>query len=174
MPATTEYNWPPPAERTHISVCLYNLDKRIGHDVGYKREMHSTDGEGRVGATGFDKTLSFEWMISMARQIDANIIIKAGKNAKWYLKKFPIDTIDMEIAKQAKWRDTSRYTMWIINWDIETTKKKALISNEIPTDDTVFVVNKQPVQTDLWYKEESIQWRLLSVPLLGEVLDMCQ
>jgi hypothetical protein len=45
-----------------------------------------------------------------------NIIIKAGKNAKWYMKKCPVNKIDEAIEKQ-KWRDISRFTMYIIDWD---------------------------------------------------------
>ena len=45
-----------------------------------------------------------------------NIIIKAGKNAKWYLKYFQKDKIEEEIEKQ-KWRDTIRYTMYVIDWE---------------------------------------------------------
>ena len=45
-----------------------------------------------------------------------NIIIKGGKNAKWYLKSFPKDVIEEKIEKQ-KWRDTRRVTMYIIEWD---------------------------------------------------------
>ena len=44
-----------------------------------------------------------------------NILIKAGPNAKWYMKKVHPSKIDEAIEKQ-KWRDTSRYTMYIIVW----------------------------------------------------------
>ena len=45
-----------------------------------------------------------------------NIIIKGGKNAKWYLKYCRIDKLDKEIEK-TKFRDTSRCTLFIITWD---------------------------------------------------------
>ena len=45
-----------------------------------------------------------------------NIIIKAGPNAKWYLKRFPINLLEIEINKQ-KWRDTTRCVMYIIECD---------------------------------------------------------
>jgi hypothetical protein len=46
-----------------------------------------------------------------------NIIIKGGKNAKWYMKKVPLNKIDDAIEKQ-KWRDNiHRSTMYIIVWD---------------------------------------------------------
>ena len=45
-----------------------------------------------------------------------NILIKAGPNAKWYMKKVHPSKIDEAIEKQT-WRDTSRCTMYIIRWD---------------------------------------------------------
>ena len=56
--------------------------------------------------------------LELAYEIKANIIIKGGPNAKWYLKYFPKDQIQIKINKQ-KWRDTNRATMWVIEWDIE-------------------------------------------------------
>ena len=46
-----------------------------------------------------------------------NIIVKAGPRAKWYLKKFDKKLIEKEIEKQKSWRDVSRCTTWIIDWD---------------------------------------------------------
>lgn len=45
-----------------------------------------------------------------------NILIKAGPNAKWYIKKYDPRVIEEEIEKQS-WRDVSRCTMYIIEWD---------------------------------------------------------
>ena len=47
-----------------------------------------------------------------------NIIIKAGKNAKWYLKYCIPDKIDEKIEKNRKnkYRDCSRFSMYIITW----------------------------------------------------------
>ena len=36
---------------------------------------------------------------------------------KWYLKQCPKDEIEREIKKQQDWRDVSRSTMYIIEWD---------------------------------------------------------
>ena len=47
-----------------------------------------------------------------------NVVIKAGPRAKWYLKQCPKDLINIEIEKQRSWRDISRSTMWIIEWDM--------------------------------------------------------
>jgi hypothetical protein len=45
-----------------------------------------------------------------------NIIIKSGKNAKWYLKRFTMEELPSEIEKQQQWRAEriARCTMFII------------------------------------------------------------
>ncbi len=95
-------------------------EKRQGADIGYHCDnIHPSDGEGCVGKSGIDKTFTLERIIDLAYKMveKPNIIIKAGPNAKWYLKKFPKDLIEMGIQKQ-NWRDVSRSTMYIIEWDI--------------------------------------------------------
>ena len=99
------------------------ITKRNGVDVGYHESpIHPHDGEGRVGKRGLDKTLTFTEIVNLAFKTTdnqgnrANIIIKAGKNAKWYLKYCPIERIEDAIQTQ-RWRDTSRATMYIIEWD---------------------------------------------------------
>ncbi len=88
------------------------IEKRDGVDVGYRgSDLEPLGGVGRVGKCGIDKNYTLEQMIVLAYEIKANIIIKGGKNAKWYLKKFDIKNI--EIQKQS-WRNSSRVTMWII------------------------------------------------------------
>jgi hypothetical protein len=96
------------------------MQKRIGADLGYHQSnLHPADGEGCVGKQGLDKTLNLEQVLKIAYKMNKkpNIIIKAGPNAKWYLKYCHNECIDEEIQKQKKWRDISRSTMWIINWD---------------------------------------------------------
>ena len=94
-----------------------NMKKMIGVDVGYhESNMEPLNSVGRLGKNGIDKTFTLQQVIVLAHQVNANIIIKAGKNAKWYIKRFNIDDIQYEIEKQ-QWRDTSRATMWIIEWD---------------------------------------------------------
>ena len=98
---------------------IKRIEKRSGVDVGYhSSNIQPIDREGCVGQSGICKSYTFEMVLELAYKIDnkPNIIIKAGKNAKWYLKYFQTDTIESEIEKQ-KWRDTSRYTMYIIYWD---------------------------------------------------------
>jgi hypothetical protein len=96
-----------------------NIEKREGCDVGYHgSNIEPADGEGRVGAGGIDKSYTLDMVINLAYKMPEkpNIIIKAGKNAKWYIKKCPVNKIDEAIESQ-KWRDTSRCTMYIIVWD---------------------------------------------------------
>lgn len=98
---------------------IKSMQKRIGVDAGYhSSNLHPTDGEGCVGKRGIDKNFTLEQILTLAYKMEQkpNIIIKAGPKAKWYLKKFDIQTIDYEIEKQA-WRDVSRCTMYIIEWD---------------------------------------------------------
>ena len=91
---------------------------RQGVDVGYGVTacLHPANGEGRVGKNGIDKTFTIEQVIGLALKMveKPNIIIKAGTNAKWYLKRFAIEDLPSEIEKQ-NWRDTSKCTMYIID-----------------------------------------------------------
>ena len=96
------------------------IEKRKGVDVGYNSSnIYPIDREGCVGASGIDKSFTFEMVLNIAYKMEnkPNIIIKAGANAKWYLKHFQKDVIEDEINKQTKWRDTSRCTMYIIEWE---------------------------------------------------------
>ncbi len=96
------------------------FEKRRGVDVGYtESNLHPVNGEGRVGKCGINKDFTLIQMFDLAYRMEErpNIIIKAGPNAKWYLKKFNTEIIDSEIEKQNRWRDTTRCTMYIINWE---------------------------------------------------------
>jgi hypothetical protein len=95
------------------------FEKRIGVDVGYhSSNIDPINREGCVGKNGIDKSFTLEKIIELAYKTNEkpNIIIKGGPNAKWYLKRFPKEEIETEIEKQ-KWRDVSRCTMYIIEWD---------------------------------------------------------
>lgn len=87
---------------------IKKLERQDCVDIGFHDEIHKY---------GHDKTLSLEQITKIAYNMDEkpNIIIKAGKNAKWYLKKCPVNDIANKINKQ-KWRDTSRCTMYLIEW----------------------------------------------------------
>jgi hypothetical protein len=96
------------------------LQKRNGCDVGYNSSnLHPSDGEGRAGVSGIDKNFTLGQMIDLAYKMEEkpNILIKAGPNAKWYIKKFDPNVIEEEIEKQRSWRDISRSTMYVIEWD---------------------------------------------------------
>jgi len=53
--------------------------------------------------------------VPLAYEVRANIIVKSGKNAKWYLKQCNPLQIEESIQKQS-WRKTKLYSMWIIDW----------------------------------------------------------
>ena len=96
-----------------------NIEKRKGIDVGYhSSNIHPINRDGCVGKNGIDKSFTFEMVLDLAYKMETkpNCIIKAGPNAKWYLKHFEKDTIPDEINKQ-NWRDTSRCTMYVVEWD---------------------------------------------------------
>lgn len=98
---------------------IKTIEKRSGVDVGYHTSnIHPIDREGCVGTSGIDKSYTFEMVLELAYKMDIkpNIIVKAGKNAKWYLKHIQKDKIEGAVQKQ-KWRDTSRFTMYIIVWE---------------------------------------------------------
>jgi hypothetical protein len=95
----------------------YIKEVREGVDAGYgiHCNFHPANGEGRKGKHGLDPNLTIEEVIGLARKMveKPNIIIKAGKNAKWYLKRYTMEELPGEIQKQ-EWRDTSNCTMYII------------------------------------------------------------
>jgi hypothetical protein len=90
-----------------------------GVDAGFHgSNIDPINREGCVGKNGIDKNYTLEQVIQLAYKIEEkpNIIIKAGKNAKWYLKRIPLEILHNEIEKQTKWRNVSRCTMYIIEW----------------------------------------------------------
>jgi hypothetical protein len=98
---------------------VMTLKKVTSADVGYHgSDIYPKDCKFRVGKRGIDKSLTLDKIIELAYGMEEkpNIIIKAGPNAKWYLKSFPKDKIQCEIEKQ-KWRNISRCIMYIVEWD---------------------------------------------------------
>ena len=107
--------------------------KQMEHVRKYERRDHAVlkmgndlrpaDGEGCVGKAGIDKTYTFDKVLALAYRMPGkpNIIIKAGRNAKWYIKKCATDEIDREIEKTKNqvWGKTkiNMCTMHIIEWD---------------------------------------------------------
>ena len=95
-----------------------NIEVRMGIDVGFhSSNIHPIDRDGCVGKQGINKSFTFEMVLNIASKIHEkpNIIIKAGKNAKWYLKRVQKELINDAIINQ-QWRDTSRCIMYIIDW----------------------------------------------------------
>ena len=93
--------------------------KIYGVDAGYHSSViHPANGEGRVGVRGIDKTYTREQVFDLARRMNPrpNIIVRSGPTAKWYFKRFPLDTLETESQKQT-WRDTSRTVMYVLEWD---------------------------------------------------------
>ena len=96
---------------------LKKIEKIYGVDIGFNNSgLTPVDKTFCIGKSGLDKNLNLEQILIYAYELKANIIVKAGKNAKWYIKKCNKNQINIEIKKQ-KWRDTKRYTMWILEWD---------------------------------------------------------
>lgn len=88
---------------------IRSIEKRNGVDVGYNTSvLEPLNRRGCIGKGGINKNYRLEEVLELAHEIGANIIIKAGQNAR--------EIIDQEIEKQS-WRDTSRATMWIIEWE---------------------------------------------------------
>jgi hypothetical protein len=101
--------------------------KRRGCDVGGDNtNVHPVNGEGRVGKAGIDKTFTLEKVIDIAYRTPGkpNIIVKAGKNAKWYLKNIESSLIEgmIEETNRSSWhKDVHNRVMYIIEWEkIET------------------------------------------------------
>ena len=99
------------------------IEKRNGCDVKKGCDLHPEDGRGRVGKSGFDKKLKLNDLLDIAYSMNnprPNIIIKAGKNAKWYLKFCMVDKIEEKIEENRKHSTAfgpNRCTMYIVKWD---------------------------------------------------------
>jgi hypothetical protein len=84
-----------------------NIEIRKGVDVGYhESNIEPLNRERCVGKRGIDKTLILQDVLNLAYKIDIkerpNIIIKAGPNAKWYLKRSQKDKIEDKIIDWEK------------------------------------------------------------------------
>lgn len=74
----------------------------------------------RVGVSGYDKNLKLNDLIEISYNYfdnpKPNIIVKAGQNAKWYLKYCNYNDIDHEIDK-VSFNNKCKCTMYIIKWE---------------------------------------------------------
>ena len=97
------------------------IEKKLGCDIGRSNGLHHEDGKWRVGKEGVNKNLRLNDLVELAYTMDnprPNIIIKGGKDAKWYLKYCIADKIDEQIKKPYNRRDNvARCIMYIITWE---------------------------------------------------------
>ena len=94
------------------------IERIEGCDVGWHNSnIDPVNREGCIGKGGINKSFTLEMVMNLAfkHPEKPNIIIKAGKNAKWYLKKIKPTDINQAMQSQ-KWRNTSLYTMYVIEW----------------------------------------------------------
>lgn len=71
-----------------------------------------------IGNNGFDKHMSLEEVIQkIAIPKKANLIIKHGPNAKWYVKQVPIEEIDKTLREKTKnYIYNGRSTSYRLSW----------------------------------------------------------
>lgn len=101
-----------------LNIMEYTITKFNAVDVGFhSSNIEPKDGIGRVGKAGIDKSFTLEQMIEIAKESNANIIVKGGENAKWYLKRVEDKDALYKGIESQEWRDTSRCTMWYIQWN---------------------------------------------------------
>jgi len=103
---------------TFTTVHNSKIEKMTGCDIGYHNSViDPVNRTGCVGKRGINKLYTFDMVLNLAFEHPdkPNIIIRGGKDAKWYMKKISPEKINEGIQKQ-KWRDTSRYQMYIITW----------------------------------------------------------
>ena len=120
-------------KKRDLMMNIRTMTKYKGCDVGYNSSnLEPLNGVGRVVKSGIDKKMLFNQVLKLAHEIKANVIVKAGENAKWYLKR--IDSIEKdkvtELIEKNSWRDTSRYTMWVIEWEPELQYSNCLITTK--------------------------------------------
>ena len=89
-------------------------------DLKWGKNLHPADGEGRVGKAGIDATYTLAMVKAIAYRMaeKPNIIIKGGKNAKWYIKKCPKDEIIPEIERMRNsvfGENSRRCTLYILS-----------------------------------------------------------
>ena len=95
------------------------IERRDGVDVGFNgSNIEPLNRVGCVGKSGIDKKFKLEQVMSLAYELEpkANIIVKAGKNAKWYLKRCDPADIEARVQQHAWMNSAKRCSMWIIEW----------------------------------------------------------
>jgi len=111
------------------------LEIRHGVDVGYfdsslSVQNNMTHPDYPESKKGYPKDKTLEEMLVLAKDIEANIIIKAGKKAKWYLKHCPRHELDAEIEKRPRWKNSKNATMYIVEFEAESQQSSEVDSPE--------------------------------------------
>ncbi len=94
---------------------------KIEHaDLMWGKNLHPADRQGRVGKQGIDANYTLDMLKEIAYRMpeNPNIIIKSGKNAKWYIKKCPKDEIITEIEKMRNsvyGKNARRSTIYVLS-----------------------------------------------------------
>lgn len=112
---------------------MYNTAIIFQHaDISIGNNIRPSQDQGAVGKGGIDKNIPFERVVKIAYETKddsgrrPNVIIKAGINAKWYLKFCPEEKLDDRISK---WRNSKSGiekkkmkvppTLYFIQWNEE-------------------------------------------------------
>jgi hypothetical protein len=93
-------------------------------DLKWGKNLHPADGEGRVGKQGINANYTLDMVKAIAYRMPEkpNIIIKAGKKAKWYIKKCPENEIISEIKNMKNSKrggNMHRCTMYVLSNVVE-------------------------------------------------------
>jgi hypothetical protein len=94
-------------------------------DLKWGKHLHPEDREGCVGKAGINATYTLDMVKEIAYRMNEkpNIIIKSGKNAKWYIKKCPKDEIikEIEVMRNSNYyKNLLRCTMYVLLDVIDT------------------------------------------------------
>ena len=102
-----------------MSLHFKYFEIKEGCDVGFNDNIPHPDYPFTSKTVGYPKNLTLNKMLKLAKDVNANILIKAGKNAKWYIKRYAKEEITERIQKQNTWREgrVKRCTMYYFEWE---------------------------------------------------------
>lgn len=83
-------------------------------DLKWRNNIKPLNNKYCVGKEGIDKNLTFPEVCELAFEVKANIIVKGGPNAKWYLKKIDKNKIQQGIIKAKPF--IKNQSMWEVEW----------------------------------------------------------
>ena len=102
-----------------MSLHFKYFEIKEGCDVGFNDNIPHPDYPFTSKTIGYPKEFTLTKMLKIAKDVNANILIKAGKNAKWYVKCYPFgEGIQERIDKQKAWRANrvKTCTMYCFEW----------------------------------------------------------